>query len=290
MYVPIVAIVIVVVFGLARVLTRSVLTGVVMAVAIILAVLTFQRNTDYHDPLLLWRQVVARYPHGRAHYNLGLELKDAGRRDEAIREYRIAATELPDAEYALAFEATNDGHYDEAITRLRRYLELAPLDINAIRASNLLGRSLMASGRLDEATAAFRNTLRMQPNNDEAIGGLGESLLKLNRLDQAALVFRDYVTRWPDRAPGHFNLGLTLLNLHRFDEAVPEFLRAIALNPGDPATHGDLATALVQLGRIDEAIAQFREAAAREGDPSAREDIRGIVEQLEAQKKGAGHR
>src|SRR4029079_15104402 len=114
-----------------------------------------------------------------------LHLKDAGRRDEAIREYQIAAEDLPDADYALGFEAMSEGHYDEAIARMRRYLQRDPFDINAIRASNLLGQALFKSGRYDDAISAYRDTLRMHANDDGATAGIGEAQLRLGRYTEA---------------------------------------------------------------------------------------------------------
>jgi protein O-mannosyl-transferase len=297
MYLPMIAIAVLAVLALHRVVSpvkaghhRQVFVGSLIVTSLILGTLTFARNADYHDPDALWRQVIARYPQGRAHYNLGVNLRDAGQRDEAIREFRLAVDDMPDAEYALGFEAFNDGKYDEAIARFRRYLQLKPLDINAIRASNLLGRSLLAAGRADEAATAFRDTLRMHPDNVDATGGLGQALLNGEHLDEALGVLGKYAQNLPQNAVAHFNVGLTLLKLHRFEEAVTELSTAASLNPRDPAAHADLATAFVQLGRLDEAIAQFRLAAAVEADPAGRQEIQGLIAQLEAEKKGAGHR
>ena len=297
MYLPMMAIAVLAVVALARVASPAkagrhlqVFAGSLVAASVALGALTFARNADYHDPNALWRQVIARYPQGRAHYNLGVNLRDAGQRSEAIREFELSVNDMPDSEYALGFEALNDGRYDEAIARLRRYLQLKPLDINAIRASNLLGRSLLGAGRPDEAAAAFRETLRMQPANVDGMSGLGQALLDGGHLDEASTVLRDYAQRVPQSAPAHFNLGLTLLKLRRFEEAATELSRAATLNPRDPAAHANLGTTFVELGRIDEAVDQFHQASTVESDPSARAELQAIIQQLDAEKKRAGHR
>jgi tetratricopeptide (TPR) repeat protein len=268
----------------------QVFAGSLVVASVTLGALTFARNADYHDPNALWHQVIARYPHGRAHYNLGVNLRDAGQRSEAIREFELSVNDMPDSEYALGFEAMNDGRYDEAITRFRRYLQLKPLDINAIRASNLLGRSLLAAGRPEEAAAAFRQTLRMQPANVDGMGGLGQALLNAGQLDEAYTVLRDYAQHVPQSASAHFNLGLALLKLRRFEGAASELSRAAALNPRDAAAHANLGTTLVELGRIEEAVDQFHQASTVESDPSALAELHAIIQQLDAEKKRAGHR
>jgi protein O-mannosyl-transferase len=291
MYLPMMAIATLIVLGARAVLKqRAGFVGSLAAVSVALGALTFVRNADYQDTDGLWRQVIARYPHGRAHYNLGVSLREAGRRAEAIREYELAADDMPDAEYALGFEALSNGNYDEAIVRLRRYLQLKPLDINAIRASNLLGRSLLLAGRPDEAATAFRDTLRMHADDADATGALGQALLNGGHLDEALSVLSAFVQRAPQLAPAHFNLGLTFLRLRRFDEAASELSQAVNLNPNDPASHANLGTTLVELGRTDEAANQFRQAFALESDPGARAELQSIIRQLEDEKKGAGHR
>ena len=267
-----------------------VFAGVLIGLSVALGTLTFARNADYHDPDGLWRQVIARYPQGRAHYNLAISLRERGQRAEAIREYEVAREDMPDAEYALGFEAMQDGRFDEAVTRLRRYLQLKPLDINAIRASNLLGRALLATRRPDDAATAFRDALRMHPDDLDGTAGLGQALLDSGHLEDALGPLTRYAQGVPQSASAHFNVGLTLLKLHRFEEAAAELSKAASLNPRDPAAHANLATAYVQVGRVDEAIAEFRQASEAELDPAAREEIAGLIAQLEAEKKGAGHR
>lgn len=291
MYMPMMAIAVLGVLAVSTVVKRrTVFIGALATTAVALGALTFARNADYRDPDGLWRQVIARYPHGRAHYNLAISLRERGQRAEAIREYELAQDDMPDAEYALGFEAMQDGRYEDAITRLRRYLQLKPLDINAIRASNLLGRALLAARRPDEAATAFRETLRMHPNDTEATSGLGQALLSGGHLDDALISLERTARNFPQSASAHFNLGVVLLKMERFEDAAAELTKASALNPSDPAAHGNLASALLQLGKPDEAIAQFREAVANESDATTRQELQTLIAQIEAEKQRAGHR
>ena len=98
MYLPLIPLITIAVFGiraLAGVVTprrqRLTMTVAVIAATGVLAARTIQRNREYTTPLGLWQTVVDRYPTGRAHYNLGIELKAAGRRAEAIEQYRRGA-------------------------------------------------------------------------------------------------------------------------------------------------------------------------------------------------------
>jgi protein O-mannosyl-transferase len=267
---------------------RAALAAVLVLASGLLIVLTVRRNLEYREPpRVIWQTILDRYPQARAHYNLGVLLRDGGQRASAIREFQIALPELPDAEYALGFELAADGKHDEAIGHLTRYVALRPDDVNVIRAYNLLGRELAGVGKLDEAEQSFRRVLRMQPKNVDALAGLADSLLRQERLDEAISAYENYVRMAPPNATAYFNLGLSLARRQRDEEAVAAFARAIALNPLDPGFHANLASSLAATGRGTEAIEAYRRAAAIESDPGTRAEIAAIVRQLEAKKQGA---
>jgi tetratricopeptide (TPR) repeat protein len=286
MYLPIAALVVLAVVVVRRFVSRHDVRAVALiASCAALGVLTFQRNAEYHDGLGLWQTVLDRYPQGRAHYNLGIQLRAANRRAEAMREFEIAAPELDDAEYALGFELSGDGRHDEATAHLQRYVLLKPDDVNVIRAYNLLGRELSLAGKLRESEDAFRQVLRMQPQNVDGLGGLGESLLRQERLDESIAVYQEYVRVAPPNPAAYFNLGLALGRLRRDEEALAAFRRAVALDPRDPVFRANLASGLVATGRVADAIDEYRRAAELEPDPTMRNEINRIVAQLAAPQR-----
>ena len=57
---------------------------------VVLGLVTVERNADYHDAELLWRQTLAIAPHNPACNNLGKALFDRGEIAEAIVHYRQA--------------------------------------------------------------------------------------------------------------------------------------------------------------------------------------------------------
>lgn len=76
-------------------------SGVALAVAVGLMVMTIQRNALYRDPVLLWSDTVRKSPNkARPHNNLGHAYGLHDDWDRAIEEYRRAAQLDPD--YALA--------------------------------------------------------------------------------------------------------------------------------------------------------------------------------------------
>ena len=242
---------------LVEVASLVAVTGVLMA-------LTIQRNSEYQSVSGIWQTVLDRRPGGRAHYNVGMELKESGRRDEAMRHFQAAVADLPDAHYAIAFELAADGRHEEAIDHYREFVRLKPDDFSVPRAYHQIGRALMTLDRLDEAAGAFREMLRMWPKNADGIGGLADVAMRQSRFDDAIAGYGEYVALVPGHAEAHFNLGLALAAHDREGEAVEQFARAVSLEPNDADMRETYGLALVSTRRLDEAVAQYRAALAIE--------------------------
>jgi tetratricopeptide (TPR) repeat protein len=76
---------------------------------------------------------------------------------------------------------TEVGTIDEAVAARRRALQLDPL---ANPTNNSMGTVLMQAGRYDEAIAAYKSTLELDPGYADAHGGLGLVYLKMGRRDE----------------------------------------------------------------------------------------------------------
>jgi tetratricopeptide (TPR) repeat protein len=257
--------------------------GLLTVAAGALIALTVLRNQEYSTGTRIWQTVVDRRPQGRARYNLGLALKEEGHRAEALVEYRRAVADAPDAHYALGFELDADGDRRGAIEHYREYIRLKPLDVNVIRAYNLLGRALVAEGQIDDAAAAFAEVLRMQPRNADATGALADIALRQERYDDAIARYRDYIRLTPQNPAAYFNLGLALGRTNRFDEAVAAFAEAVRLNPREAAFRVNLAEALLGLGRIQEAATHY--GAAVQLQPDDQELFARMSQVVEAAKQ-----
>ena len=117
MYLPLVAVVVLVVVG-ASFVKRVVSTRGAAVLAVVAALLlagTYSRNREYRSSLGLARTVVERYPSSVAHHYLGVELLAAGDRDAAMTELRRAIPGAPAAHLTLGVELLNEGRTDEGI-------------------------------------------------------------------------------------------------------------------------------------------------------------------------------
>ena len=274
MYLPLAAIVVLIVMSTWSLIERQrasnanesrnwrVPAALLAVVCVLLVTLTVRRNAEYRTALGIWQTVLDRYPHGRAHYNIGIELKQQGRRSEAIEHYRLALPESPEAHYALGFEAAVDGRHEEAIEHCREFLRLMPDDHTAPLAYVLLGRSLEATGKLDEAAEAFRREIQMRPRDIDGRAGLASVLISKQQFAQAVAVLQDLI-RLDARNPSNYaNLGIAYVGLDRSEDAVNAFARAAELAPENPSFHHNLGNALAGVARLDEATAEYRRSLA----------------------------
>jgi len=251
--------------------------AIIAIVCTVLAGVSFVRNADYHDRLRLWQTVLDARPHGRAHYNLAVELAARGRSDEAIDHYRQATADAPEGHYALGFMYAQRGKPAEAAAELRQFLDRLPGDALAPKASNLLGLTLMQQGDAEGAATAFRTSLSMQPRDGDALGGLADALRASGRWAEAESAYRAYLQVNPANAAGVGNLGIVLSALGRDTEAADAFARAVALAPQSASARVNYALSLAGVGRRAEAVAQLRIALQLEpGNAQAR----GALEEL----------
>ena len=194
---------------------------------LILGGLTWRQCGTYTNIETLWRTTLARNPDcWMAHSNLGSLLKDQGRMEEAVGQFRQALQINPNdgvALVSLGIALATQGQFDEAITNFRQALQINPNDGDALVG---LGIVLAARGQFDEAIANFRQALLIKPNNGDALD----------------------------------NLGTALAAQGRFEAAIPCYRQALQINPNRPQTLVHLARTLGQSGRAREAVGQYLEA------------------------------
>lgn len=127
---------------------------------------------------------------------------------------------------------------------------------------NVLGASLQALDRLDEAAAAYRRAVSIEPENHDAQNNLGNVLRELGRFEEAVECHTRAIELNPGLLAAHYNLGLALGALGRHVEAESAFARVLALQPGLADAHNCLGNELKAQGRLAEAEQAYRRALA----------------------------
>jgi len=233
----------------------AVLAGVLTA----LGLTTARRNCDYQSALSIWQDGVNKRPTNPiAQNNLGKELADLGKFEEAIAHCRESLRLKPDnaeAHHNLGRALAAVRRTDEAIQQYRQALQLKPMP----EVHNNLGNALAAVGKTDEAIAQFQEALRLKPEA-EIHNNLGDALAAAGRFQQAIEHWQEVVRLQPDHAVAHHNLGNALDLLGRPNEAIDHFREALRLKSNYAAAHYNLGRVLPKVGRTQEAIEHLQRA------------------------------
>jgi protein O-mannosyl-transferase len=206
-----------------------------LACALVLSGLTFNRNEDYKTAISIWRDSVEKQPDNcDARNNLGKALAAAGDIPEALIQFQKAIDinpDMADARCNLGSSLLNLGQVDKALEQLRIALEIKP---ELALANVNLGRAMSRQGRLDEAGKLLAKAIEIEPDNAAA-----------------------YIQR-----------GLIKVKQNRFDEAQEDFTKALDLKPGYPDALNNMATMLMIKGNLDEAIELYQKAVASPSNPA----------------------
>ena len=125
---------------------------------------------------------------------------------------------------------------------------------------NNLGLVLTDQGRVEEAIAEYRASLRIKPDHWGAHYNLANALVAQGKLANAITEYQVVLRAEPNFAPAHDNLGGALAMQGKIAEATAEFVAALRINPDSAEAHNNLGNALLELGKVVEAVAQYREA------------------------------
>ncbi len=218
------------------------------------------------------RAVLDVRPHDeRATQLLGALLADRNELDRAVDLFDTAAPRIgPPSAATLGFY-NNYANVLRRVGRLRAAEEmlrtLTTLSPRSWQSWHNLGQTLKDLERYDEAAAAMRRAVMVEPGFGPNHGVLGEILHHLGRLHSAEVSLRRAIELGcvDDHAMWTV-LGNNQRMLGQLDESLAMITRALELAGGSPAAHSNVGVVLMQLGRFDESVAHFHEAIAGEPD------------------------
>ncbi len=119
------------------------------------------------------------------------------------------------------------------------------------------GLILMGLRRYDEAEAALRRALALDPERTATLVNLGILLVESGRIEEALEQLRAAVRAEPEASHPRLNLATALQRAERWPEAIAQYDAILESSPGDPQASFLRATGLFRAGRFDEAIAGF---------------------------------
>lgn len=205
-YLPAVGLLVTLAWGLGRLWDARALwrRGAVVAAVLALAagevILTRKQLAHWQTSESLFRHMISLTPEvPMLHYNLANALRDQGRIDEAIAEYRLAVSmegwepygrkrsRLAEAHNNLANLLVQRGKLSEAMEHWRQSLRIRP---KSFRTHSNLARGLMRQGNFAEAETHLREAIRLNPNEPSIHVSLGDVLQRLGFVNVAILEYQ----------------------------------------------------------------------------------------------------
>jgi tetratricopeptide (TPR) repeat protein len=172
----------------------------------------------------------------------------------------------PDAWEMAARFHSEFGEMDQALAAWRRCLDLNP---DYVYAHLGLAKAAAEQGEFADAAAHYRRAVLVDPKNLAHQIELGKVLLTKGDLDEALVVLGGVVKADPQNAQGHAELGSAQLQKRDDAAARDSFEATLRLNPDYGPAHFGLATAYTRLGDAEQARAheaKFREFRAERGE------------------------
>jgi protein O-mannosyl-transferase len=195
-----------------------------------------------------------------AHNNLGVALRQAGRRPDALAHFQEALRlqpQYPEAQSNLGEALLVAGRLDDAIPHIAEALRLDP---SLPEAHINLGAVRNKQGRPDLAEAEYRAALQLKPSSAEAHDGLAVVLTETNRPEEALPHALEAISLNPEDADSHYNLGRLYGLTGRPEQAIEQFREVVRLEPANAEAHFNLGTAYAQKDRMNEAVTEFQAA------------------------------
>jgi predicted O-linked N-acetylglucosamine transferase (SPINDLY family) len=129
---------------------------------------------------------------------------------------------------------------------------------------NRLARAVshLGAGQLSEAEALFREVLREEPSNADALHFLGVVLGQRGGAAAAVEKIRQAIALRPDAPAFHNNLGMALKSAGDLAGAIQSYRRAVELAPGYIGARFNLGVALAARGDLGEAQEVYRQILA----------------------------
>ncbi|MBD2080065.1 tetratricopeptide repeat protein [Leptolyngbya sp. FACHB-17] len=161
----------------------------------------------------------------------------------------------------LGYELQQSRKYDEAIAVYRKAIIL---DMENADAYNGLGEVLTTQRRTEEALAAYRRSININPKNAAAYSGLGNALADRKRLEEAIAAYRRSIDANPQQMNAYTGLGNVLTQQKKISEAIASYQQALnapeKTETAQAIAFVGLGRALQTQGRVDEALNLFYKA------------------------------
>ena len=236
-YIPLLGVFVMVAWGAEEWCRRGNARRVALAAAalvvVAVAIVTRLDLAHWKNSLALFERAVAvTEDNYLIHSNLGVELAERGRPEDALRHFEESLRIKPGiskSHNGIGVLLARRGQAQEAKRRFETAIRLDPTNADAF---NNLGLALAGEGKLDEAVRQHREAVRLQPDKVEFLGSLAYALDQFGRPDLAIEPYRKALRLAPDNSKLHAYLGVALRGTGDLAGARQHLQEALRLEPG----------------------------------------------------------
>ena len=189
------------------------------------------------------------------------------------------------ASYEEAVSLIQRQQFEPGIALLRKILEQSP---NDLRANNLMGIALTASGKIEEANPYFQKAIELNPRFYPALKNLAINEMRLNRIEDAKSHLTQALQFEPNDPVANLALGEIHCQGKQFAEAVKHYDRSGDLPFRDSRTVLNYATSCLESNQAEKA-AGLLEKLPSEADALTRFEAGMILARLEKYADAARH-
>src|SRR5258708_2965287 len=171
---------------------------------------------------------------------------------------------LPEVHFSLGNVYTASGKGAEAVSELKRALQLAPNSDDGYRG---LGKAYLGLGQKDLALQAYQKAIELNPYYWVNYNYAGQAYFALGDYDKALAAFQRIIELEPDNTFGYLNVGAIYFQQGKYDQCIPFFQKALQIQP-HYLTYSNLGTAFFYLKRYAESVPMFEKAVEmNQNDP-----------------------
>lgn len=189
------------------------------------------------------------------HYNQGVALKEQGKPDKAIAQFKETIQLNPlytEAHKEYMDIMLQQGKKAEILEEYQAKVQQHP-DSEVYH--YLLGRVL---DDIDDQLFEFKKALEINPNYPWGHYGLGHVYFSKGMLSKAIAEYNKVIKIQPNHAAAHYNLGLVYYNQDIVSEAISEYKTTIKIKPNYADAHFNLGNIYTKQGKVSEAIEKYK--------------------------------
>jgi tetratricopeptide (TPR) repeat protein len=204
----------------------------------------------------------------RVEQNLTIEMlfqravrcQQEGHTQQAIQDYRrviVMAPELAEAHYNLGNLYFRHSKWKQAVDCFQRATNQMP---NWIPALSDFGAALQKVGRQEEAIAAYRRIVSLEPGHRQANINLSSLYIETRQYQKATHLLTQAAAQCPDDPLILNNLGLAHHHCDQLELAIQTFESAITIAPNYVKTYHNLGNVYLDMNDMETTAAYYRKA------------------------------